>query len=130
MREVARKCRLNVEHLRRFPHAFSGGQRQRIAIARALVTEPSYIVADESVAAFDVSIQADIHNLLKSLQKDLGLTFLFIGHDLTVVAHTCDIVAVMYLDRIVETAAPRDLFHASASIYTRISLGDLVAQPG
>ena len=75
VREIAAKCRLNLEHLRRFPHAFSGGQRQRISIARALVSSPRFLVADESVAALDVSIQADILNLLKSLQNDLGLTF-------------------------------------------------------
>jgi len=110
VREIASKCRLNLEHLRRYPHAFSGGQRQRISIARALVSNPQFIVADESVAALDVSIQADILNLLKSLQKELNLTYLFISHDLSVVAHTCDEVAVMYLGRIVEHAPTRELF--------------------
>ncbi|WP_244265707.1 ABC transporter ATP-binding protein [Polycladidibacter hongkongensis] len=122
VREIAAKCRLNVEHLRRFPHAFSGGQRQRISIARALVTNPSYIVADESVAALDVSIQADILNLLKSLQCDLGLTFLFISHDLSVVAHTCDHVAVMYLGSLVEVARPRELFASPQHPYTQALL--------
>ena len=112
MREIAAKCRLNLEHLRRFPHAFSGGQRQRISIARALVSGPSFVVADESVAALDVSIQADILNLLKSLQQDLRLTFLFISHDLSVVAHTCDYVAVMYLGRLVEIGPSRQMFRA------------------
>lgn len=119
VREIASKCRLNLEHLRRFPHAFSGGQRQRISIARTLVCSPNFVVADESVAALDVSIQADILNLLKSLQNNLGLTFLFISHDLSVVAHTCDHVAVMYLGRIVESAPTRDLFRAPRHPYTK-----------
>lgn len=119
VREIAAKCRLNLEHLRRFPHAFSGGQRQRISIARALVSGASFIVADESVAALDVSIQADVLNLLKQLQADLGLTIMFISHDLSVVAHTCDHVAVMYLGRLVETAPTRKLFAAPRHPYTR-----------
>ena len=119
VREIAAKCRLNLEHLRRFPHAFSGGQRQRISIARALVSDPKFVVADESVAALDVSIQADVLNLLKQLQKDLGLTFMFISHDLSVVAHTCDHVAVMYLGRLVETAPTRKLFAAPRHPYTK-----------
>lgn len=119
VREIAARCRLNLEHLRRFPHAFSGGQRQRISIARALVARPQFIVADESVAALDVSIQADVLNLLKSLQADMGLTFLFISHDLSVVAHTCDHVAVMYLGRLVETAPTRQLFAAPKHPYTK-----------
>ena len=122
VREIAAKCRLNLEHLRRFPHAFSGGQRQRISIARALVSGPKFVVADESVAALDVSIQADILNLLKSLQSELDLTFLFISHDLSVVAHVCDIVAVMYLGTIVETAPSRELFRMPRHPYTRALL--------
>ena len=119
VREIAAKCRLNLEHLRRFPHAFSGGQRQRISIARALVSAPKFIVADESVAALDVSIQADVLNLLKQIQSEMGLTFMFISHDLSVVAHTCDHVAVMYLGRLVETAPTRKLFEAPRHPYTK-----------
>lgn len=119
VREIAAKCRLNLEHLRRFPHAFSGGQRQRISIARALVSGLQFIVADESVAALDVSIQADVLNLLKQIQADMGLTFMFISHDLSVVAHTCDHVAVMYLGRLVETAPTRKLFAGPRHPYTK-----------
>jgi peptide/nickel transport system ATP-binding protein len=122
VRDIAEKCRLNLEHLRRFPHAFSGGQRQRISIARTLVCNPKFVVADESVAALDVSIQADILNLLQSLQEQLGLTFLFISHDLSVVAHICDHVAVMYLGTLVESAPTRKLFDNPSHPYTKALL--------
>ena len=125
VREIASKCRLNLEHLRRFPHAFSGGQRQRISIARALVSSPKFIVADESVAALDVSIQADILNLLKSLRKELNLTYLFISHDLSVVAHVCDVVAVMYLGHIVEIAPSKELFKNPRHSYTKALLSSI-----
>ena len=125
VRVIASKCRLNLEHLRRYPHAFSGGQRQRISIARALVSNPQFIVADESVAALDVSIQADILNLLKALQKELNLTYLFISHDLSVVAHICDEVAVMYLGRIVEYAPTRELFSNPKHPYTKALLSSI-----
>ena len=125
VREIASKCRLNLEHLRRYPHAFSGGQRQRISIARALVSNPKFIVADESVAALDVSIQADILNLLKQLQNELNLTYLFISHDLSVVAHVCDIVAVMYLGHIVEMAPSRELFKNPRHPYTKALLSSI-----
>ncbi len=122
VREIAAMCRLNLEHLRRFPHAFSGGQRQRISIARALVSDPHFIVADESVAALDVSIQADVLNLLRSIQEQNNITFLFISHDLSVIAHTCDFVAVMYLGNIVEAAPTRKLFSETAHPYTKALL--------
>ncbi|MFT5502642.1 MAG: peptide/nickel transport system ATP-binding protein [Gammaproteobacteria bacterium] len=122
VREIASQCRLNLEHLRRFPHAFSGGQRQRISIARALVSSPKFIVADESVAALDVSIQADVLNLLNSIQRENGITFLFISHDLSVIAHTCDHVAVMYLGQIVESAPTHKLFSETSHPYTKALL--------
>ena len=116
--DVAEMCGLQREQLGRYPHAFSGGQRQRIAIARALALMPEFIVCDEPVSALDVSIQAQILNLLKELQRKLNLTYLFIAHDLATVAYICDRVAVMYLGQIVELADTTKLYYTPKHPYT------------
>ena len=121
--EIAQRCHLDINHLRRFPHAFSGGQRQRISIARALIAKPTFLVADESVAALDVSIQAEILNLLKELKDEFGLTILFISHDLSVIANLCDHVCVMRYGELVEQGSVKKIFLTPQEAYTQELIG-------
>jgi oligopeptide/dipeptide ABC transporter ATP-binding protein len=120
--EMLSKCGLNDYHIKRYPHEFSGGQRQRICIARALVLNPRFVVCDEAVSALDVSIQSQIINLLQDLQEEMGLTYLFISHDLGVVRYISDRIAVMYLGKIVELADKHELFDNPMHPYTKALL--------
>jgi peptide/nickel transport system ATP-binding protein len=116
--DILQKSGLSPDYMDRYPHAFSGGQRQRIGIARALVTQPQLVIADEPVSALDVSVQAQILNLLKDLQEVFDLTYLFIAHDLSVIRYMCDTLAVMYVGRIVEMGKSEDIFNNPAHPYT------------
>jgi peptide/nickel transport system ATP-binding protein len=124
--ELLARCGLRgADVLDRYPHQFSGGQKQRIVIARALASEPEFIVCDEPTSALDVSIQAQVLNLLRDLQQDLGLSLLFISHDLGVVGHMCDRIAVMNAGRIVEMGTREEVIGAPSHEYTRRLLGSM-----
>lgn len=123
--KLIKRVGLNEEHLERYPHEFSGGQRQRIAIARALITEPSFIILDEPTSALDVSVQAQVLNLLKELKEERGLTYLFISHNMSVIKYMCSKVAVLYKGNIVEIGSTEQLFNNPQHPYTEILLSSL-----
>ncbi|MCB0105541.1 MAG: dipeptide ABC transporter ATP-binding protein [Caldilineaceae bacterium] len=119
---LLRKVGLRPEYMRRYPHAFSGGERQRVGIARALALDPHLVVADEAVSALDVSVRAQILNLMQDLQEEMKLTYLFVSHDLSVIEYICDRVVVMYVGKVVEIAETDDLFHTPQHPYTEALL--------
>src|ERR1700758_2142824 len=123
VRDLLERVGLSPEHINRFPHEFSGGQRQRIGVARALAVNPQLILLDEPVSALDVSTQAQVINLLDELQDDLGLSYVFVAHDLSVVRHVSDRIVVMYLGKLMEVSPAEELYHKPIHPYTSALLG-------